>query len=69
MFFKIIRSSQLIKEIPKSKTPGFKDINWSLTKTNPNGKKLSSSSQTIVNELENSSSCDTQEPVLKRNYP
>ncbi|CAM4490992.1 MAG: hypothetical protein LEGION0403_FIIPPAGN_01646 [Legionella sp.] len=66
MFFKLLPPSTIMKEIPKA-TSKFKQINWSLIKKSTNENKLSLSAQTIVNELENASSCDVPSaPILKK---
>jgi hypothetical protein len=66
MFFKMLPPSTLAKEISRAATPKVKQINWSLIKQGDSDKRLNSSIQTIVNELENASSCDVpQAPTLK----
>lgn len=67
MFFKMLPPSSLGKEIPKTVASRFKQINWTLNKPSSPEIKLSPSAQIIVNELENTSSCDVPPaPMLKK---
>ena len=63
MFFKkFITPNNLSKMIKKP--PAFKQIDWSLAKKNEYD-QLSRPAQTIVKELENTSTADAQGPTLK----
>ncbi|KTD10988.1 hypothetical protein Lgra_1954 [Legionella gratiana] len=65
MFFKRLITPNTLSKIIK-KPSAFKQMDWSLVKKNEYD-QLSRPVQTIVKELENTSSTDAQGPTLK-NY-
>ncbi|KTD60902.1 hypothetical protein Lsan_1929 [Legionella santicrucis] len=70
MFFKRFVTpntlSKVIKNHPTTNTPYFfKQMDWSLAKKSEQGQQLSKFAQTIVKELENTSSSDAPGPLLK----